>query len=64
MMRDLSDTTIETTLGELVAVVSEVAFETADNAEEAYAIAAVVIADLLKSDCDASFFCGKSRRLH
>jgi hypothetical protein len=55
---------IETTLGELVAVVSEVAFETADNAEEAYAIAAIVIADLLDSDVDDNFAGAKSRFLH
>jgi hypothetical protein len=59
-MRSPSDTTIETTLGELVAVVSEVAFEAAGNAEEAYSIAAAVIADLLNS----SFAGGNSRCLH
>ena len=64
MMRVPSDTKIETTLGELVAVVSEVAFETADNAHEAYAIAAVVIADLLNNDLGDSFDGGKSSCLH
>jgi hypothetical protein len=63
-MRSPSDTTIETTLGELVAVVSEVAFEAAGNAEEAYAIAAIVIADLLDSDVDDNSAGAKSRLLH
>lgn len=64
MMRFPSDTMIETTLGELIAVVSEVAFETADNAEEAYSIAAVVVADLLNSEVNDSFPAIKSRSLH
>ncbi|HEY6197350.1 MAG TPA: hypothetical protein VI231_01965 [Candidatus Binatia bacterium] len=63
MMRSPGDATIETTLGELVAVVSEVAFETSDNAEEAYAIAAVVIADLLNTEVGDSFV-GLKKFLH
>ncbi len=63
-MRFPSETTIETTVGELIEVVSEVTFETADSAEEAYAIAAVVVADLLNTDLDHSFTGGKSRRVH
>jgi len=61
-MRFASESTIETTVGELIAAVSEVAFEAADNAEEAYAIAAVVIADLL--DMKDAFAGGKSRCIH
>jgi hypothetical protein len=63
-MKSPGTTTIETTLGELVAVVSEVAFETADNAEEAYAIAAAVIADLLNTELDDYFVDGKGRVVH
>jgi len=63
-MRFASESTIETTVGELIAAVSEVAFETADNAEEAYAIAAAVIADLLNTDLDDYFVDGKGRVVH
>ncbi len=47
MVRNPSDVTIETTLGESIAAVAEVAFENAENAEEAYALAAVVLCNLL-----------------
>lgn len=43
-----SHITIETTLGNLIEAVSEAAFENADDASEAYAIAAVVLMDILK----------------
>jgi hypothetical protein len=46
-MRSYQEGTIDTTLGELIAAVSEAAFENAANPEEAYAITAVVLADLL-----------------
>jgi hypothetical protein len=46
-MRHYHDATIDTTLGELIAAVSEAAFENAANPEEAYALTAVVLADLL-----------------
>jgi hypothetical protein len=63
-MRNPSDTTIETTLGELIAVVSEVAFENAENAQEAYALAAVVLSDLLAGGAQDNFFSGDSRYIH
>ncbi len=40
---------IETTLGELIETVSEVAFEYCDDAQEAYALARVVLLEILKN---------------
>ncbi len=40
---------IETTLGELIETVSEVAFEYCDNAQEAYALARLVLVEILKN---------------
>jgi hypothetical protein len=39
---------IDTTLGELIAAASEVAFEYSDNAEEAYAMARLALIEILK----------------
>jgi hypothetical protein len=40
---------IDTTLGELIEVVSEVVFESCENSQEAYAVASLVLAEILKS---------------
>ena len=59
MKNDHNDSRIDTTLGDLVEAVSEVAFEHSQSAEEAYALAAAVLVDLLKAGgkdrgmCDA-----------
>lgn len=63
-MRDPSGTRIETTLGELIVVVSEAAFESAGNAEEAYALTAVVLSHLLAGGAKESFVGGKGRYVH
>lgn len=39
---------IDTTLGELIAAASEVAFEYSDNAEEAYTMARLALIEILK----------------
>lgn len=41
-------TTIETTLGELVEAASDVAFEYCQNPKEAYALASLVVVEMLK----------------
>jgi hypothetical protein len=40
---------IDTTLGELIEAVSEVVFESCENSQEAYAVAGLVLAEILKS---------------
>jgi hypothetical protein len=40
---------IDTTLGELIEAVSEAVFESCDNGQEAYAVASLVLAEILKS---------------
>ena len=40
---------IDTTLGEIIEAVSEVVFESCDNSQEAYAVASLVLAEILKS---------------
>ncbi len=47
---------IETTLGELIETVSEVAFEYCDNAQEAYALARLVVAEILKNAASGDKF--------
>jgi hypothetical protein len=39
---------IDTTLGELIATISDVAFENADDAKEAYELARLVLVKILK----------------
>lgn len=39
---------IDTTLGELIAAVSDVAFEFSDDSEEAYHLARLALVDILK----------------
>lgn len=39
---------IETTLGELIATISDVAFESCDDTEEAYTLALLVSLEILK----------------
>jgi len=46
-----SDKRINTTLGELIAAVSECAFEYAADTREAYDLARLVLAELLKGAC-------------
>lgn len=48
-MRNHHEGTIDTTLGELIEAVSEVVSEKADNPEEAGALTAVVLDDLLNA---------------
>ena len=40
---------IDTTVGELIATISEIAFETSDDAQEAYELARLVLMEILKS---------------
>ena len=40
---------IDTTLGDLIEAVSEAVFETCDNSQEGYAVASLVLAEILKS---------------
>ncbi len=46
---------IETTLGELIETVSEVAFEYCDDAQEAYALARLVLVEILKNAASDDF---------
>jgi hypothetical protein len=39
---------IDTTLGELIATISEIAFETSSDAKEAYELARMVLVEILK----------------
>jgi len=54
-------TRIETNLGELIATISDVAFENSDNPQEAYELTRLVLAEMLKI---ASFKNGIDVRLH
>jgi hypothetical protein len=49
-----SDNRINTTLGELIATVSEIAFEYSADSKEAYDLARVVLVELLKEASPAS----------
>lgn len=49
MKANRSDNRIDTTLGELIAAVSECAFEYSSNTREAYDLARLVLVELLKS---------------
>jgi hypothetical protein len=40
---------IDTTLGDLIEAVSEAVFETCDNSQEGYAVAGLVLAEILRS---------------
>lgn len=40
---------IDTTVGELIATISEIAFENSDDAEEAYELTHLVLMEILKS---------------
>jgi hypothetical protein len=48
------DNRINTTLGELIATVSECAFEHADDTREAYDLARLVLVEVLKGACPKS----------
>ncbi|MGE5159776.1 MAG: hypothetical protein ACM3OF_16715 [Gemmatimonas sp.] len=48
MKTNRSDNRINTTLGELIATVSEIAFEYSADEKEAYDLARLVLVDLLK----------------
>ena len=49
-MKDFQDENrIDTTIGELVEAVSEVVLESCENSQEAYAVASLVLAEILKS---------------
>lgn len=52
MKASRSDNRIETTLGDLIAAVSECAFESTADTREAYDLAHLILVELLK---DASF---------
>lgn len=59
-MRNSGDDKLETTLGELIEAVSEVAFEYSDDTKEAYRLARVALVEILKSasfsqDLDPNF---------
>ncbi len=47
---------IETTLGELIETVSEVAFEYCDDAQEAYSLARLVLVEILKNAASGDDF--------
>ncbi len=47
---------IETTLGELIETVSEVAFEYCDDAQEAYALARLVLVEILRNAASGNDF--------
>ena len=49
MKANRSDNRIDTTLGELIAAVSECAFEYSTDTREAYDLARLVLVELLKS---------------
>lgn len=60
MMRSSGDNQLETTLGELIEAVSEVAFEYSDDTKEAYLLARVALVEILKNasfsqDLDPNF---------
>ncbi|HVO91209.1 MAG TPA: hypothetical protein VMT22_00120 [Terriglobales bacterium] len=48
MKRNPTDRRIHTTLGNLIATISEVAFENSVDAKEAYALAGLVLMEMLK----------------
>ncbi|MBI2087539.1 MAG: hypothetical protein HYT78_02220 [Deltaproteobacteria bacterium] len=48
MKTDRNDNRIDTTLGELVATISEVAYEYSHDTKEAYNLARLVLVDILK----------------
>ena len=49
MRANRSDRRIETTLGDLIAMISDVAFENSDDANEAYELTRLVLLDILKT---------------
>lgn len=59
-------TRIETTLGELIAAASEVAFEYSDNDKEAYQLARLALVEILRNAAvswdDDDFKLGKFRK--
>ena len=48
MKKNRTDNSINTTLGELIATVSEIAFEYSADSREAYNLARLVLVELLK----------------
>ena len=60
---------IDTTLGELIAAASEVAFEYSDNEKEAYRLARLALIEMLKKashplDMEEEFLNGTTRTTH
>ncbi|MBI4522482.1 MAG: hypothetical protein HY695_01575 [Deltaproteobacteria bacterium] len=49
MRDDQNDNRIDTTLGDIIEAVSEVAFEYSENANEAYTLARLVLNEILKN---------------
>ncbi len=68
MKTNRSDKRIDTTLGELIAAVSECAFEYSADTREAYDLARLVLVELLKGACPKSEIIeldfGGTMRLH
>ncbi len=56
MSASRNENRIETTLGELIETVSEVAFEYCDDAQEAYALARLVLVKILKNAASGDDF--------
>ena len=48
MKTNRSNNIVETTLGELIATISDVAFEYSDNTKDAYNIAGQILLEILK----------------
>lgn len=59
MKQNRSDNRLNTTLGELIATVSEVAFEYSADTREAYDLARLVLVELLKGASPGSKITGR-----
>ena len=63
-----NDRRIDTTLGDLIATISDVAFEYSDNKKEAYHLARLVLVEILKDASRGSAIfdrhCPTSKYLH
>jgi hypothetical protein len=68
MKASRSDHRIDTTLGELIATISDVAFEYSDDTREAYDLARLVLVEILKGASLRGDFVGEdfaaSKYLH
>ncbi len=68
-MNSRSAKRIDTTLGELIAAASEVAFEYSDNEREAYRLARLALIEMLKKashpfDVEEEFFSSMTRKTY